>query len=223
MRKVLASAVLLVVFAGIKYNYVPGLPVKEWNTPMQTPYVLYISGDGGLNNFSTGLCTTINKAGYGISAINAESYFQDKKTPEQATKDITGYLEKIFRQRSNQQLVLAGYSFGADVVPFIVNRLPDSLKKKLISVILLSPGTSTDFETHWTDMLGWNKKRSMDVVAEINAMNVPKINTILGSDEKDFPVENITAKNYTNQFLPGGHHFDDNTNEVAKTMRQYFK
>ncbi len=190
---------------------------------MQTPFVLYITGDGGFNNFSTELCTVINKAGYSITAINAKSYFWDKKTPGQTAKDITTYLDKQFKERKNQQLVLAGYSFGADVMPFIVNALPDSIKMKLVSVVLLSPSTSTDFEIHWLDIFGSNKKRDMDVVAEINKMGLIKTVTIVGNDENIFPVKNIGLKNYRNESLPGGHHFDDDTGEVANTMMKFFK
>src|SRR4030095_8505034 len=96
----------------------------------------------------------------------------------------------------------------ADVIPFIVNKLPDLLKKKLVCVILLSPSTTTDFEIHWSDLLGSNKKRSMDVVAEINRMGNYKTVTLFGSDEHGFPVKSIKLPNYINEKLPGGHHYD---------------
>lgn len=199
------------------------LPVKEWTSPASTPFILYISGDGGFNSFSAGLCTIINKQGFAITAINAKSYFWNKKTPEKATNDISDYLDKQFQNRKNQQLVLVGYSFGADVMPFIVNRLPAVLKNKLLSVLLLSPSTSTDFEIHWLDMLGNSKKRSMDVVAEINKLGLVKTVTIFGDDETGFTVQNIKLKNYTNENLPGSHHFDGNTDEVARMLIKYCK
>jgi type IV secretory pathway VirJ component len=202
------------------------LPVKEYAVSaniMKAPFVFYISGDGGFNSFSNELCNTISTAGFGITAMNAKSYFDDKKTPEETVNAIVEYLAKQFANRPDQQLVLAGYSFGSDVMPFIVNRLPAVYKSKLISVVMVAPSTSTDFETHWSDMFGSNKKRSMDVVAELNSMSAPTIVTIFGSDESDFPVARIKIKNYRNVSLPGGHHFDGNTSEVAKTMMKYFK
>lgn len=199
------------------------LPLKEWNSSTDTPFVFYISGDGGFNSFSTDLCAEINKAGYPIAAMNAKSYFWEKKTPEQTTADIVTYLQQQFSCRKNQQLILAGYSFGADVMPFIVNRLPDTLKKKLVSVVMLSPATSTDFEVHILDMFGSSKKRSMDVVAEINKISLVKTATIFGHDESGFPVKDIKLKNYSNETLPGGHHFNDDTDEVARRMMRHFK
>lgn len=198
------------------------LPLKEWSGAAETPFVLYISGDGGFNSFSTSLCTAIHNAGYLISAVNAKSYFWNKKTPRQTAMDFAAYLTRQFNARKNQQLILVGYSFGADVLPFMVNELPDGIAKKITAVILLSPSRSTDFEIHWYDMFGGNKQRGMDVVSEMNKMRVQKTVTIFGSDETDFPLKDIRLKNYVNEILPGGHHFDGNTDEVAKTIMKYF-
>jgi type IV secretory pathway VirJ component len=212
------------LFSGLTvYPQTANLPVKEWNAATNSPYILYISGDGGLNSFSTGLCTTLNKAGYSLAAVNAKTYFWEKRTPEQTARVITSYLEKKFAGRNNRQLVLAGYSFGADVLPFIINKLPESMKKKLVCVMLLSPSASTDFEIHLSDMLGIGKKRSMNVMAEINRMGNYKTVTIFGSDEHGFPVKSIKLPNYVNEKLSGGHHYEGNINEVVNAMIKYFK
>lgn len=211
---------LLLTFTGTGADT---LPVREWNAPASAALVLFITGDAGFGKFSIELCDNIHAAGYNVCAINAKAYFWNKKTPEQTSADITAYLEKQFGQRNNQQLILAGYSFGADVMPFIVNRLPNNIRKKLLSLILISPSTSTDFEIHLSDMLGGNKKRSMDVVAEINKLMVPRTVTVFGSDEKDFPVSAVKLERYANESLPGGHHFNGDAPEVARTLLKYFK
>lgn len=199
------------------------LPVKHWNASDQNPYVLYISGDGGFNEFSTGLCNAINHRGYAITALNAKTYFWNKKTPEQTTADVSTTIESQLAHRNNKNLVLIGYSFGADVMPFIVNRLSPALKARLLTVMLLSPSSSTDFEVHWSDFFGANKRRSMDVVSEMNKMQLQKTITIIGVEETHFPVKDIKLKNYTNENLPGGHDFDGNAEEVAKAVTKYFR
>src|SRR5689334_5384954 len=129
------------------------LPLKTWSGHSDSTYVLFISGDGGLNKFTSSLCEEINEAGYSLSAINARSYFWDKKTPQQTTDDILMFLKEQLMKKPDFSLSLIGYSFGADVVPFVVNRLPESVKRKITSVILLSPSGTTDFEIHWSDIL----------------------------------------------------------------------
>ena len=198
------------------------LPLKEWNTAVDKPLVFYISGDGGYTSFSEDVCTAINKTGYKVASLNSKSYFDDQKTPQQTTDDIVNYLNDQFNKRKDQQFILIGYSFGADITPFVVNLFSDSIKNKLISVVLLSPSTSTDFETHVWDKLGLKKKRSMDVVSEVNKLGAIKTTIILGNDDDDFPINNIKLKNYVHELLPGGHHYEGNTDEVARTMMKYF-
>ncbi|HEX7755352.1 MAG TPA: AcvB/VirJ family lysyl-phosphatidylglycerol hydrolase [Niabella sp.] len=198
------------------------LPVKSWNGDNRRPLVVYISGDGGLNSFTNDFCTTINKSGYTVAAINARSYFWSKKTPEQAAADIAAYVEAALKGRQNQQMTLIGYSFGADVAPFIINRLPGAAKRSLASTILMAPSASTDFEIHIADMWGKAKKRGMDVISEINKMGATRTAIIRAADDKDFPVQLITLKNCRNEVLRGGHHFDGDTGFLAATVLKYF-
>jgi type IV secretory pathway VirJ component len=214
---VLVTAVLVSAYTGMAQ-----LPVMELTASIQTPYIYYISGDGGLNDFSTGLAKTLNQAGFTIASLNARSYFWSKKSPDQTASEISAYLQSRISTRKNQQIIFIGYSFGADVMPFIINRLPDSLKKRIASVVLLSPSGTTDFEIHVLDMFGTPKKRSMDVVAEINKMGNQKTAIIFGGDETGFSGKAITIKNSFIQTLPGGHHYDGNIREVVNTVMKYF-
>lgn len=222
MIKKIFSAFIFSLFILFSLAQESKLPLKEWNSVANKPLVFYISGDGGYTSFSEGVCSTINKTGYQVLSLNSKSYFDDKKTPQQTTDDIVNYLNDKFNKRKDQQFILIGYSFGADITPFVVNLFPDSIKKKLVSVVLLSPSTSTDFETHVWDKLGLKKKRNMDVVAEVNKLGAIKTTIILGNDDDDFPINNIKLKNYVHELLPGGHHYEGNTDEVATTMMKYF-
>src|SRR6185312_10421067 len=79
-------------------------PVTEWVTSSHDkPLIFYLSGDGGLNKFSTALCETLHGKGYDVIALNSKSYFWDKKTPEQTATDINNYLIKKLTGRKNQQ------------------------------------------------------------------------------------------------------------------------
>jgi type IV secretory pathway VirJ component len=118
--------------------------------------------------------------------------------------------------------VLVGYSFGSDVLPFIIQRLPTSLRNKIWSTILISPSANTDFEIHVSDIFGYAIKRNMNVAAEINKLADEKIVTVFGDDENDFPVSSIRIKKYTNIILPGGHHFNGDTGILTHTLLKYF-
>lgn len=206
-------------------NFVIGNPakgedfaIKEWNAPThEKPLLFYISGDGGFNKFSTDLCDALNKDNFDVIALNAKTYFDDKKTPEQTTLDITNFLSKKLAGRKNQQVIFIGYSFGADVVPFLLNRLPNNFQYYVKTSFIMASSGSTDFEIHWSDMFGGNTKRSMDVVAEINKLQNKNIVIMDGKGDHNLDKSRITIK-YTYVVLPGGHHFDGDTDEVANEL-----
>ena len=195
---------------------------KEWPSHTNnTPLIFYISGDGGFNKFSNDLCESLNKKGFDVVALNSKSYFWNKKTPEKTTIDINNYLTNKMTGRKNQQVLLIGYSFGADVLPFILNRLPKNMHEKIVASILMGSSGSTDFEIHWSDIFGSGKKRNMDVATEINKLSNDKIVILSGSDNQELDARKITLKKYTLEILPGGHHFDGDTEEITRVILKH--
>lgn len=194
-------------------------PIKEWASASQDkPLIFYLSGDGGLNKFSNSLCNGISKKGYEVIELNSKSYFWDKKTPQQTAVDVNNYLVKKISGRKNQQIVMIGYSFGADVLPFILTRLPKDVHDKILASFLMASSGSTDFEIHWADIFGGNSKRDMDVVSEVNKLVDDKIIIISSSDDRHLEANKITLKRYTHEILPGGHHFDGDTDEIVRVI-----
>jgi len=195
------------------------LPLKEWTANAHDkPLIFYISGDGGMNSFSTSLCEKLNEKGFDVVALNARSYFYNKKTADKTASDINSFLNHKLTDRKNQQVIFIGYSFGADVLPFILNRLPKETDDKVLVSFLMASSGSTDFEIHWADIFGENTKRSMDVVSEINKLTDEKVVIISASDDKTLAVNEITLKRFTREVLPGGHHFDGATDEIVKVI-----
>lgn len=199
--------------------YAQDLPVKEWTAATHNkPLIFYISGDGGMNKFSTSLCEKLHSKGFDVMALNAKSYFWDKKTPAKAAADITSLLKQKLSGRKDQQVVMIGYSFGADVLPFILNRFSKDLDDKVLVSFLMASSGNTDFEIHWSDIFGGNEKRSMDVVSEINKLQDERVVILSASDDKTLDVSRITLKRFTREVLPGGHHFDGDTDEIVKVI-----
>ncbi len=219
MKKIILLILLSIPFLYSSKVVAQDFAVKEWATSLQNkPIIFYLSGDGGINKFSSSLCDALNKKGFDVVALNSKSYFWDKKTPEQTTIDVNNYLSKKLVGRKNQQVVMIGYSFGADVLPFILNRLPKELNDKILVSFLLASSGNTDFEIHMSDIFGGNTKRSMDVVTELNKLTDDKIVIISASDDGHLELNKITLNRYTHEVLPGGHHFDGDTDEIVKVI-----
>jgi len=182
------------------------------------PLVLYITGDGGWNKFSKNLSQAFADKGYPVVALNAKEYFWKKKPPTQAATDITSLIKAYQVKWKRKKIILLGYSFGADVMPFVFNLLPTDLSTLVANVNLLSPSPFTDFEIHILGMIGAGSSAGESVAHEINKISAKPITFIFGSEENSFPINQLTIKNYTNLRLEGGHHYDGDELKLCNTI-----
>jgi type IV secretory pathway VirJ component len=180
------------------------------------PLVLYITGDGGMKQFSTKVVAAFQQYNYPVVALNALKYFWTKKSPEQAATDVAGLIRQHQTQWGlGQEVILVGYSMGADVLPFIYNALPEGIRLKVIQLVFLSPSRFTDMEVHLSGMLGKSTNKGMSVPGEMNRIsNVPLL-LIFGAEEKDFNLAELTVHGYKQFVLPGGHDYDDDAPGVV--------
>ncbi len=97
-------------------------------------------------------------------------YFWSAKTPEHAAA-IWRRSSVTSRRRLAQgrQVVLAGYSMGADVLPAIVNRLPIAEQQRVRSIVLMAPERATDFEFHLGGWLQHIPKDALPIAPEVEA------------------------------------------------------
>jgi type IV secretory pathway VirJ component len=166
--------------------------------------VLYLSGDGGWNTFSQNLCNQFAADGAPVVALNSLKYFWSRKTPEEATNAVIALIEQYESVWKKNNILLCGYSFGADVMPFIYNRLPENLKRKVPRIQLLSPSAYTDFEIH-VSYLFISKKNS--VISEVEKINKPII-CYYGEDEDPKTLQNVRMPNFKVIILNGEHHYE---------------
>ena len=199
------------------------LPIKTLPSADTTkPLVFYITGDGGWTGFSDAFLQSINNAGYPVLALNARKYFWKKKTPSATALELSQLIIKYMLQWKCDSVVLAGYSFGADVMPFICNYSGEPFTKKVKHIVLMLPYTSTDFEIHLTEMMGIATHDAYSVVDEVNKLTKP-ILFILGIEKSQFPVHSLTNNNYEVITEGGGHHFDDRPGKVAALVLPHIK
>lgn len=210
--------ILLIGICGRVAAQTTSLPVQAYYAADTTkPLLFYISGDGGLNKFSTSLLLSFLNRGYATVALDARNYFWNKKSPQQAAADIDALLRHYLKNWHRKSYIFMGYSFGADVAPFIYNRLSKDIQERTKDIVLLSPSTTTDFEIHVTDMLGLGKNKGVSVTAEINKINKPVL-FVYGRDEKDIPAQQVTIRNKQLLILNGGHHFEGDTKELSRQI-----
>jgi type IV secretory pathway VirJ component len=206
-------------------DHVKDLPLQITNAKNQIndkPVALLISGDGGWYSFEQSISD--NLAGIGIPTIGLDSkkYFWKRRTPEQAAQDIAMALNYYSKVWGRDQFILIGYSLGAEIVPFIVNRLPPEMKLKILSSVLLSPDLTTDFEIHISNMLGMgNRQNTYNVTDEIKSMQPVPTLIIFGNGEKTDVPDLLNGKGPAIRKIPGDHHYKFDVPLIVKTMKEY--
>ena len=198
-------------------------PVSEWNSNTDKPVIFYISGDAGFNTFSKTFSAELHRYGYDVFALNTKKYFWKKKSPLQASKDTENYLKEITKNRVNKKIIIIGYSYGADVAPFIYNRFDTDFKKNIQTLLIIGPSKVNDFEIHLEEYITGKMQHGYSVIKEINRIkNVPFTLVVSDFEKEYFPKNEITLQNYRFVHLRGDHHFGGNTKMLADTIVKYF-
>ena len=83
-----------------------------------------------------------------------------------------------------QSVLLIGFSQGADVLPFVVNRLPAATRERLRMVALLSLSQTAVFEFHLQNWLGGDED-AMPVEPELRKMKGVRALCVYGEDDED--------------------------------------
>jgi type IV secretory pathway VirJ component len=204
---------------GGKGQNVSSLPIVPYFTKStQKTFVLYLTGDGGENSFSRSLMEAVNSKGYPAVLFNSQKYFWSKKTPERTTLDVEKVIRYYQTRWKVKNIIIIGYSFGADVVPFISTRLSKDLFVSVRNIVLMSPSELTDFEVHVAQLFGKAKKSGSSVIAEINKLDQKPLLIIQGINEPE-KIESTSLKvTYKLVGLKGGHRYASDTSEVADAI-----
>ena len=183
------------------------------------PFVFMISGDGGWTNFDQSVSESLAAKGFSVLGLDAQKYFWNKKTPELATQDIVKALVYYRSYFEKDKFILAGYSFGASILPFIANRLTFELKPSVAGIFALSPSEFADFEIHISDMLNFgNGKNKYNVVAEFKKIKSIESVCFFGTDEDSQIIGKFSKEGLKVLTLPGNHHFDNDFNRIADAV-----
>ncbi|MFJ4346847.1 virulence factor family protein [Pseudomonas sp. NPDC089401] len=194
------------------------IPVVEVPAGQTTDTVtLFLSGDGGWRDLDRDVAGEMAKLGYPVVGIDTLRYYWQHKTPEQSAADLSELMQHYRQKWGTKRFVLTGYSFGADVLPAIYNRLPAEDQQRIDAVVLLAFARSGSFEI---EVEGWLGKEGQEAPTgpEMARLPASKVVCVYGVEETD--ESGCTDKTAVGERmkLPGGHHFDENYPALAKRL-----
>lgn len=138
---------------------IPDYVIPEINgKAAEKTLVVFITGDGGYNNFSKSLLHYFDKDGFDRLIFDSKKYFWKKKTPEEASKDFERYIRLYLEKSKCENLYIIGHSFSAGILPFIIHQFSDALQKKIRHATYLSPDRYASLEVTLSTMLNFKQK-----------------------------------------------------------------
>ena len=183
-----------------------------------------ITGDGGWAEIDKNIARILAERGISTVALDALSYFWKERTPEETTQDVETIITEYLAKWNKQKVILIGYSFGADVLPFVANNLTADTKKQLALVALLGMGKTAAFEFRLSSWMNADTDASrLPLLPEVEKMKWANSICIYGVDDPAANCLAITALGVKSISMTGDHHFDEKYEELVQHIIENIK
>jgi type IV secretory pathway VirJ component len=206
------KALPILLWLGLTSAHAAGvsdLPLNEVPATSGTSqtFALFLTGDGGWASLDRGVAAQFAAKGISTVGFDSRSYFWHARTPGETAADVARVLRHYLAAWNKSQILLVGYSFGADVLPFVVNRLPPELRSRLVALTLLGVETTASFEVHVADWLPGVASRGAALEPEMLTLGKLPVQCIYGAGERGTLCPHLDATRVTVERIGDGHHF----------------
>ena len=194
-----------------------GLPIIE--VPATEPgkrFAVLLSGDGGWAGIDKSLGTALAAQGVPVAGFDSLRYFWSARTPDELAADLDRVIRYYAAHWGRSEVLLVGYSQGADVLPFALNRLPAATRASVRLTALLGVGQKASFEFHLANWMG--PSGDLPIAPEALKLRAASTLCIYGVEEKDSLCPELAPDHARAMPLAGGHHFGGDYDELARLI-----
>lgn len=186
--------------------------------PGQTMAIVY-SGDGGWRDIDKQIGEVLAGRGVPVVGVDSLRYFWRAKTPQETARDLARIIEHYTAAWHTPRVVLIGYSFGAGILPFAYNRLPEADRARVVQLSLLGVEHRALFEFK---LAGWfgggGDDTSPAVLPEVQRIAPALLQCFYGEEEEDTICREPALSGVEIVRTTGGHHFDGNYHALAERI-----
>jgi len=178
---------------------------------------VFFSGDGGWRDIDKSVGDIIAKEGVHVVGVDSLRYFWSLRKPEDIAKDINRIVAKA-DPTGKLPVVLLGYSFGANTVPFSWPYLSKQLQDRIGLVGLIGTEETTPFQVSvgaWLGLGGDN-----EVAPAVAKLPLDKVLCVYGSEEDDTACTDPSLSTVQKIELQGDHHYDEKYEMLASKLMQ---
>jgi type IV secretory pathway VirJ component len=187
-------------------------------TPGAAPsdvFAIIMSGDGGWAGLDQDVAAALSARGIPVVGLDSLRYYWTARTPDGLAADTDRIIRYYLAHFAKQRVLLIGYSQGADVLPFAVNRLPDATRSRVALAAVMGMSEHALFEFH---LSGWisDDNSGPATLPEIQRIAGVPVLCIYGEDESDSLCPKLDPTRFNIVKLKGGHHFDGDYAGLAR-------
>ena len=178
---------------------------------------IFISGDGGWAGLAQDVSAALARDGIGVAGLDSLKYFWTKRTPEETARAVERMVDYYARAWNGEELIFIGYSFGADVLPDVLNRLRADVRRRVAGLTLIAPSSESNYEVHISGWLGVHHPGSPTLPELEKLRGLPMV-CIYGEDDADAVCPQLPPGLARVEKLSGGHHFNGDFAAVARQV-----
>jgi type IV secretory pathway VirJ component len=197
------------------------LPVVEVparpGVPQSDEFAILMSGDGGWAGIDQDIAAALTAAGVPVVGLDSLRYYWTARTPEGLAADTDKLIRYYLAHLGKKRVLLIGYSQGADVLPFAVNRLPTATRANVALAAILGMSEHALFEFHVSSWIS-DSNSGPATLPEVDRITGIPVLCIYGTDEKDSLCPKLDPQKIKVVQVKGGHHFDGNYGALAQQI-----
>ncbi len=179
-----------------------------------------LTGDGDWASVDRQLAAELSRRGIALVGFESRSYLRAKRrTPDATARDVARVLQHYLPAWHRERVVLIGYSRGADLLPFVVNRLPADLRQHVARVAMIGLANHASFEFHWVDLLSdTSRPTDLPILPELQRLRGTSMVCVYGVDEEDSLCRSAPARLVKKFTHEGGHRFKGDYRALADVI-----
>lgn len=182
------------------------------------PLAIVLSGDGGWAGLDKGIAAEFAARGLPVVGLSTLKYYWKARTPEESALALERVMRHYLVAWKRTRVLLVGYSFGANVLPFIVNRLSPELRGRIAGVGLLGLDFNTSFEIRVSGWLPGSSTGELPVRPEIEKLQGVPATCLYGEGEQHDPCPMLAGPAMFAREIGKGHHFSGDYAALAEAV-----
>jgi len=177
-----------------------------------------LSGDGPFAELGNRLANDLHAAGIPAVVWHSASYYWTPRTPEEAARDLDLVIRHFGGRWQRERVLVVGYSMGADIAPFLINRLPDETRRRVGGVALVALAHDAVFEFRVRQWWTRSSAPSRAVRPELERLRGLRVVCIHGRGDENGACPEMATSGAAVVELRGGHHFRGDYPRLKRTV-----